>query len=196
MEHFYVFNISTSCAWLRVWVWVFLFSGVFFLNCGVHSRDDLVWCLKKLSALPKMLCRPHKSHHTSFMSVFFPVFYYLGGRNASRIFQIQLCVFGKGNQVLLKIMICRLWYSYSGLIGNKIFFLLSAIKILARKTMHWSTVILHCQFSQLLMRWVLRVITCSLVTTVFPLAPIIALSVITECFTFSSEHRTFLFPPL
>lgn len=66
-----------------------------------------------------VVCRPHKSHHTSFMSIFFPVFYYLGRRNSSRIFQIQLCVFGKGNQVLLKIMICRLWYSYSGLTGNK-----------------------------------------------------------------------------
>lgn len=124
-----------------------------------------------------MLCRPHISHHTSFMSIFSPVFYYLGRRNASRIFQMQLCVFGKGNQVLLKIMICRLWCSYSGLIGNKMFFLLSAIKILARKTMHWSTVILHCQFSQLLMRWVLRVITCSLVTALLSLASIIALPV-------------------
>lgn len=141
---------------------------------GVIQSD--VW---RSSALLKMLCRPHKSHHTSFMSIFFPVFYYLGRRNVSRIFQIQLCVFGKGNQALLKIVICRLWYSCSGLIGNKMFFLLSAIKILDRKPMHWSTVILHCQFSQLLMRWVLRVVTWSLVTTVLSLAPIIAVSVIT-----------------
>lgn len=119
------------------------------LCCGKWSMDQvnlLTWFLS--------LC---------FVSCFFSS---LGRRNASRVFQMQLCVFGKGNQVLLRIMICRLWYSYSGMIRNKMFFLLSAIKILARKPVHWSTVNLHCQFSQLLMRWVLRLITCSLMTIV------------------------------
>lgn len=114
----------------------FFFLKCYKTDCITQSRDDSICCLRKCSALLKMLRRPHQSHCASFMSLFFPVFYYLGRRNASRIFQMQLCVFGKGNQILLKIMICRLWCSYSGLIGNKMFFLLSAIKILARKTMH------------------------------------------------------------
>lgn len=168
-------NINNLCAWISVCFFNFL--GIFFflevLNIVVHSKDDSLWCLRKFTALQKMLHGPRKSPHAIFMSVLFPVFYSLGRRNASRIFQIQLCVFGKGNQVLLKLMACRLWYSYSGLIGNKMFFLLSAIKTLARKTMHWSTVILHCQFSQLLMRWVLRVISCSLVTTVLLWYPLL-----------------------
>lgn len=167
--------ISTTCVPGLVFVFL-IFLGFFFLevlNIVVHSKDDSLWCLRKFTALQKMLHGPRKSPHAIFMSVLFPVFYSLGRRNASRIFQIQLCVFGKGNQVLLKLMACRLWYSYSGLIGNKMFFLLSAIKTLARKTMHWSTVILHCQFSQLLMRWVLRVISCSLVTTVLLWYPLL-----------------------
>lgn len=162
------------CAWFRVCYLVCLFSCCLFVcfligstkHCGIHSKDDSV-CFRKLTVLWKMIYGPGKSPHMIFVFMFcFLFFSSLGRRNASRVFQMQLCVFGKGNQVLLRIMICGLWYSYSGMIRNKMFFLLSAIKILARKPVHWSTVNLHCQFSQLLMRWVLRLITCSLMTTV------------------------------
>lgn len=89
--------------WCTQWGWFIVLGSL--LCCGKWYMDQvnlLTWCLS--------LC---------LVSCFFSP---LGRRNASRIFQMQLCVFGKGNQVLLRIMISRLRYSYSGMIGNKMFF--------------------------------------------------------------------------